>query len=189
MKLKKQARRNSIKKEIERNPFITDLDLSEKFDVSIQTIRLDRTNLNIPELRKRIKNVAKENHDRIRSIDGSEIIGDVINVEPDKHAVSIINIGEDSVFSRNLIARGHVLFAQANSLCVALIHKPVVLTKESNIKFIKTVKLNDIVTAEAQVVAYKEKYYIIEVKSFVKEQQVFGGTFKMYYTSEDEING
>jgi acyl-coenzyme A thioesterase PaaI-like protein len=45
------------------------------------------------------------------------------------------------------------------------------------------------VTAEAQVVEYKEKYYIIEVKSYVKEQQVFGGTFKMYYTSEDEING
>jgi DeoR/GlpR family transcriptional regulator of sugar metabolism len=103
VKLKKQARRDSIKKEIERNPFITDLDLSEKFDVSIQTIRLDRTNLNIPELRKRIKNVAKENHDRIRSIDGSEIIGDVINVEPDKHAVSIINIGEDSVFKKVIL--------------------------------------------------------------------------------------
>ena len=28
MKLKKQERRNEIKKEIEKNPFITDLDLS-----------------------------------------------------------------------------------------------------------------------------------------------------------------
>ena len=189
MKLKKQERREAIKKEIEKNPFITDLDLSSLFSVSIQTIRLDRTHLNIPELRKRIKSVARKNHESIRSIDGSEIIGDVINVEPDHQATSLINIDEDSVFTRNKIARGHVLFAQANSLCVALIHKPVVLTKESNIKFIKTVKLNDIVTAEAQVVEYKEKYYIIEVKSYVKEQQVFGGTFKMYYTSEDEQNG
>ena len=189
MKLKKQARQEAIKNEIERNPFITDNALSDKFAVSIQTIRLDRTQLNIPELRKRIKHVAKENHDRIRSIDGSEIIGDVINVEPNKQAVSMINIGEDSVFSRNYIARGHVLFAQANSLCVALIHKPIVLTRESKVTFLKPVKLNDVVTAEAYVINNDHKYYEIEVKSYVKEQQVFGGTFKMYYTSEYEGNG
>ena len=62
MKLKKQARQEAIKNEIERNPFITDNALSDKFAVSIQTIRLDRTQLNIPELRKRIKHVAKGNH-------------------------------------------------------------------------------------------------------------------------------
>src|SRR5699024_9201245 len=114
MKLKKEARREAIKKEIEKNPFITDLDLSILFSVSIQTIRLDRTHLNIPELRKRIKSVARKNYENIRSIDGSEIIGDVINVQPDQLATSIIDIDEDSVFTRNKIARGHVLFAQAN---------------------------------------------------------------------------
>lgn len=85
--------------------------------MSIQTIRLDRTHLNIPELRTRIKTVAKENYESIRSIEGSEIIGDVINVQPDQTATSIIRIDEESVFTRNKIARGHVLFAQANS-CV-----------------------------------------------------------------------
>ncbi|MDN8848574.1 transcription factor FapR, partial [Staphylococcus aureus] len=55
MKLKKQERRDAIKNEIAKNPFITDLDLSTLFSVSIQTIRLDRTHLNIPELRTRIK--------------------------------------------------------------------------------------------------------------------------------------
>ncbi|MGS0652506.1 transcription factor FapR, partial [Staphylococcus arlettae] len=55
--------------------------------------------------------------------------------------------------------------------------------------FLKPVKLNDVVTAEAYVINNDHKYYEIEVKSYVKEQQVFGGTFKMYYTSEDEGNG
>ena len=189
MKLKKQERREAIKKEIEKNPFITDLDLSSLFSVSIQTIRLDRTHLNIPELRKRIKSVARKNHESIPSIDGSEIIGDVINVEPDHQATSLINIDEDSVFTRNKIARGHVLFAQANSLCVALIHKPVVLTKESNVSFLKQVKLNDTVRAEAQAVEITNKYFKIKVNSYVKDTLVFRGTFKMYYTSEDEQNG
>ncbi|KRG09966.1 transcription factor FapR [Staphylococcus sp. NAM3COL9] len=189
MKLKKQERREAIKKEIEKNPFITDLDLSILFSVSIQTIRLDRTYLNIPELRKRIKSVARKNYENIRSIDGSEIIGDVINVQPDQLATSIIDIDEDSVFTRNKIARGHVLFAQANSLCVALIHKPVVLTQESNVAFLKTVKLNDTVRADAQAIEITSKYYMIKVNSYVKDTLVFRGTFKMYYTSEDEQDG
>ena len=189
MKLKKQERRNEIKKEIEKNPFITDLDLSVLFSVSIQTIRLDRTHLNIPELRTRIKTVAKENYESIRSIEGSEIIGDVINVQPDQTATSIIRIDEESVFTRNKIARGHVLFAQANSLCVALIHKSVVLTSESNVVFTKPVKLNETVRANAQTSEITNKYYIIKVESYVKDTIVFKGTFKMYYTSEDEQNG
>ena len=43
-----------------------------------------------------------------------------------------------------------MLFAQANSLCVALIHKSTVLTQESNVAFIEKVKLNDTVRAEAR---------------------------------------
>ena len=34
--------------------FITDEDLAEKFQVSIQTVRLDRMELSIPELRERL---------------------------------------------------------------------------------------------------------------------------------------
>ena len=50
LKLKKDKRR-AIRQQIDSNPFITDHELSDLFQVSIQTIRLDRTYLNIPELR------------------------------------------------------------------------------------------------------------------------------------------
>ena len=45
--IKKTERRHEIKKAINENPFITDSELCELFNVSIQTIRLDRTQLNI----------------------------------------------------------------------------------------------------------------------------------------------
>ena len=51
LKLKKNDRRVAIKEAIELNPSSLIM-VCEKFDVSIQTIRLDRTHLNIPELRK-----------------------------------------------------------------------------------------------------------------------------------------
>ncbi|CAC5871601.1 fatty acid biosynthesis transcriptional regulator, putative [Staphylococcus aureus] len=65
LKLKKDKRREAIRQQIDSNPFITDHELSDLFQVSIQTIRLDRTYLNIPELRKRIKLVAEKNYDQI----------------------------------------------------------------------------------------------------------------------------
>ena len=189
VKLKKNDRRVAIKEAIELNPFITDYELCEKFDVSIQTIRLDRTHLNIPELRKRIKLVAEQNYGQIRSIEANEIIGDLIQVEPDIEAQSLIEITEDTVFTKTQIARGHILFAQANSLCVALIHNPTVLTHESQVEFIEKVKLNDTVRAKAQVIDKTCKHYIIEVNSYVKDKLVFKGKFKMFYISEDEFNG
>ena len=148
MKLKKAERRQAIQKAIELNPFITDSELCEQFEVSIQTIRLDRTNLSIPELRKRIKLVAEQNYEQIRALEANEVVGDLIQVEPNISAQSLIEITEESVFTKTQIARGHVLFAQANSLCVALIHKSTVLTQESNVAFIEKVKLNDTVRAE-----------------------------------------
>lgn len=189
LKLKKDERRIAIQNAIDANPFITDNELCEKFGVSIQTIRLDRTHLNIPELRKRIKLVAEQNYGQIRSIEANEIIGDLIQVEPDIEAQSLIEITEDTVFAKTQIARGHILFAQANSLCVALIHNPTVLTQESQVEFIEKVKLNDTVRAKAQVIDKTCKHYIIEVNSYVKDKLVFKGKFKMFYISEDEFNG
>ncbi len=53
--------------------------------MSIQTIRLDRTYLNI-QLRKRIKLVAEKNYDQISSIEEQEFIGDLIQVNPNVKA-------------------------------------------------------------------------------------------------------
>ncbi|AGZ26551.1 transcription factor FapR [Sulfitobacter donghicola] len=189
VKLKKNERRQAIQQAIENNPFITDNELCEMFQVSIQTIRLDRTHLNIPELRKRVKLVAEHNYDQIKSIEANEIIGDLVQLKPNDTATSMIEITSDSVFSKSQIARGHVLFAQANSLCVALIHNPTVLTQESDVKFLDKVKLNDTVKAVANVINQTNKHYLIEVNSYVKDKLVFSGNFKMFYISEDELNG
>ena len=67
-----------------------------------------------------------------------------------------------------------------------LIHKPIVLTHESQVEFKEKVKLNDTVRADARVIDITDKHYIIEVNSYVSDMLVFKGKFKMYYTSEDE---
>ena len=129
MRPNKKQRQKMLVETIKENPFITDEELAEQFSVSIQTIRLDRLELNIPELRERIKNVAKRNFsEEVRSLSIEEVIGEIIDIELDKHAISILDIKKEHVFSRNQITRGHHLFAQANSLAVAVINDELALT-------------------------------------------------------------
>src|SRR4051812_7079663 len=119
MKRNKKERQQLLTATIENNPFITDEDLAEKFQVSVQTIRLDRLELSIPELRERIKYVAeKKFEDEVLSLPIEEVIGEIIDIDLDKSAISIFEVKEEHVFKRNQIARGHHVFAQANSLAV-----------------------------------------------------------------------
>src|SRR5699024_6356837 len=148
MRLKKSIRQTRLLEKINKTPFITDEELAKLFSVSIQTIRLDRLELQIPELRERIKSVATDHWDEeIKSLPLEEII----NIELDKRTISILNIKEEHVFSRNKIARGHHLFAQANSLAVAVINDELALTNKSEINFKRQVKLGEKVVCKAKV--------------------------------------
>ncbi|TDL98717.1 transcription factor FapR [Macrococcus brunensis] len=185
-RMTKIDRQNQLVSKLRDNPFLTDEDLSEAFGVSIQTIRLDRLEQNIPELRERIRGVAVQHHDEVKALPLDEVIGEIIELQLDKVAISILDIQEEHVFHRNQIARGHFLFAQANSLCVALIDDELALTASSEVKFIKPVKLGDRVVTKALLVEKRKKRATIEVESSVQQQQVFKGRFVMYYFGEGE---
>lgn len=185
VKYRKEERQQLLQSYIENDPFLTDEALAESLNVSIQTIRLDRQILKIPELRARIKAVAKEVDD-IRSIMLEDVIGDIVNVKLNESGTSIFIVEDAHVFNNKTLTRGHFLFAQANSLCVALIDVPLALTKSANIEFRKPVHLGDRVVAHARVIETKDKIATIKVESFVKDTLVFVGNFEMYFKNEGE---
>lgn len=183
MKYTKKDRQQLLLETLEKNPFITDEKLASTFNVSVQTIRLDRMELSIPELRERIKSVAAHNFgEEVKSLPLNEIIGEIIDIDLDKQAISILDITEDHVFARNGIARGHHLFAQANSLAVAVINDELALTRKSTITFVKPVKAGDRVIAKAVVLSKdtEKNSTLIEVTSKVENDTVFIGQFSMY---------
>ncbi|MEC2160262.1 transcription factor FapR [Virgibacillus halodenitrificans] len=185
MKRTKAERQNLLKNTIDETPFITDEDLAKKFSVSIQTIRLDRLELSIPELRQRIKSVATDQwNETVKALPLEEVIGEIIDLELDKRAISILDIREEHVFSRNKIARGHHLFAQANSLAVAVINDELALTSKTQLKFTRQVREGERVIAKAIVEGNNSKgLTVVHVNSFVGEEKVFMGTFQMYHSS------
>ena len=183
MRKSKKERQQLLTSTINENPFITDEDLAEKFQVSVQTIRLDRLELSIPELRERIKTVAEKRFDdEVRSLPLEEVIGEIIHIELDQNAISIFDVKKEHVFKRNNIARGHHVFAQANSLAVAVINDELALTAKANIQFNRLVKLNERVIAKAKVTKIDRGLgrTSVEVTSFVNNELVFTGEFEMY---------
>ncbi|MDQ0427807.1 acyl-coenzyme A thioesterase PaaI-like protein [Planomicrobium stackebrandtii] len=187
MKRPKKQRQQALKDSIKDNPFVTDEELSVEFDVSVQTIRLDRMELAIPELRERIKHVAvKTFEDEVKSLPIDEVIGEIIDIELDNKAISIFDVKPEHVFQRNKIARGHHLFAQANSLAVAVMNEELALTVKSELQFLRPVTAGQRVVAKAEVIeSHPEKNRaFVKVVSSVDQQTVFIGTFEMYRMTE-----
>ncbi len=187
VRIPKKERQTRLKKLVEKNPFLTDEDLSKHYDVSVQTIRLDRLECGIPELRERLKQVATLTMtNEVKSLSTDEVIGEIIDIKLDDRAISILDVTENHVFQRNQIARGHHLFAQANSLAVAVMDDALALTAKSSIEFLKPVKVGDRVIARAEVKqeTVKKKRTLVEVISTVDDLPVFTGQFYMYRTTE-----
>lgn len=170
-------RREDLAQCLQENPFLTDEELSRILGVSIQTVRLDRMALGIPELRERVKNVAREAYQKVRSILASEIVGELLDLELGKTGVSVLDITAEMALSRTGIARGHYLFAQANSLAVAVIDADTVLTGSARVRYKRPVYVTERVIAYATVKVKKGATYLVSVHSRVKAETVFKGQF------------
>lgn len=184
----KRERHQQLTKLLEDNPFLTDRELTRLLKVSIQTIRLDRLELAIPELRERLKMIAERSHDSVKSLPLHEVIGEIVDLQLDKSGISIFEIGQEHVFSRSGIARGHHVFAQANSLAVAVINDEIALTSSADIRFIRPVRLGEKCIAKAYVrsgggSAEKAK---VEVFTYVGEEMVFQGNFVIYRAAGEQ---
>lgn len=186
LRLTKKERQSYLTQAFEQNPFLTDEEMAKSCRVSIQTIRLDRLELGIPELRERIKHMAEKKFDDVQSLSPNEVIGDVINLQLHKSGISLLEIRSEHVFERNQIARGHILFAQANSLAIALAEWRVALTGNASIRFVRPVRLGEKCIAFANVTQAHSNRLHIEVQTKIQEEVVFHGVFEVYRVSDDD---
>ncbi len=183
-RLKKKERHEILLRQVREKPFLTDEELAGLFEVSIQTIRLDRMELGIPEVRERIRQVAEKAQDNITALEKTEVVGDVIDLERGHSGISLLKITEDMVFARNKIAKGHFIFSQANSLALALIDAPLAVTGVANIKYKVPVKVGEMLIAKAEVIKQRSNKFFVWVKTRNEKQEVFRAKFIMVSLAE-----
>ena len=189
MEKRKAKRHEKLKEYLTENAFFTDEQLAEKLGVSVQTIRLDRIRLNIPELRERMKSMARNASTKLKAIASNDIVGDLIDLDLGISGVSVLTITSDMVNNNMGIARGNYMFAQANSLALALVDAPAALTGVANIKYKKPVYLGDRLIAKAKINRIRGNKYFVAVNIRNDESEVFRAKFIIVSLEEDEERG
>ena len=176
-RLTKKERHQTLLNKLEENPLLTDEQLAKELGVSIQTIRLDRLALGLPELKERAKNIASralsgENHPA-----SLEVVGELLYCEPGVGGLSRMVAEPSMSLSRYNIIRGHYLFAQANSLAVAVADAPHALTGSARVEFSRPVQAGQVLIARARVLERRGRRFVVEVVTRVDGQEVFQGKF------------
>ncbi|NMB10843.1 MAG: transcription factor FapR [Firmicutes bacterium] len=178
------ARRQSKKKRqeqlielVKERPFLTDEELAQRFGVSVQTIRLDRLELSIPEMRERVKVLAESAYGQLKAMSGRELVGQLLDIELGKRGSSLLETTDEMGFSKTKVVRGHHIFAQANSLAVALVDAPVVLTASAEIQFRRPVYIGETIFCQGEVISVKGNRSTVDVVSKVAGKEAFWGRF------------
>ncbi|MDD4237704.1 MAG: transcription factor FapR [Desulfotomaculaceae bacterium] len=186
--INKNTRQHQLSRYLNEDPFLTDDDLSRIFGVSIQTIRLDRFDLHIPELRERLKNVARGGNRQLRTMDGGELVGDLVDLDIGNSGISILPVTPAMTLNKTSVARGHHIFAQANSLAVAVIDAGAALTGSARVSYKRPVYCGEKILAKAVIKIKKGNKYMVKVTSEVKDEIVFKGKFLVFALQEEGVS-
>lgn len=180
--LNKIERQRRIKEYILRDPFLSDKKLAELFNFSVQTIRLDRLEMGIPEMRKRIIKVAKETSlaDQVKSLKRDEIIGELIDIELGKSGIAILKTVKSMAFNKTGIIRSHYIFSLADSLAISIIDAEVALTGIARLRYKIPVYTGQTLVAKARVAQKKGNKYLVSVHVKSNHEEVFTGKLVIF---------
>ena len=180
--LDKLERQRRIKEHISNDPFLSDKKLAELFNFSVQTIRLDRLEMGIPEMRKRIVQVAKDtsSSDKVKSLSKEEIVGELIDLELGKNAIAILKTTKDMAFNKTGIVRSHYIFSLADSLAISIIDAEVALTGVARLSYKKPVYAGQTLVAKARIARNKGNKYLVTVHVKTDQKEVFTGKLVIF---------
>lgn len=178
------GRQDQIVREVEKNPYVLDHELAELLVVSIHTIRADRKSLGIPDVRKRYREIAETLAAKPKSVAESEVIGELLEVELNIEGISLLETTADMAFPKGGIIRGHILFAQANSLATAIVNAEYTLTAQATVQFTAAAWVGEKILGKARVVKINHWKKEVEVILKTPRSVVFKGHFLVYSLNE-----
>lgn len=185
--LSKIERQKKIKEYLLKDPFLSDKKLAELFNFSVQTIRLDRLEMGIPEMRKRIIQVAKNTSsiDKVKSLKKEEIIGELIDIELGKNGIAILKTTKSMAFNRTGIIRSHYIFSLADSLAISIIDAEVALTGIARLSYKKPAYAGQTLVAKARVARKRGNKYLVSVHVKSNQKEVFTGKLIIFSVKDN----
>jgi len=140
-------------------------------------------------MRERTKSLAERTYGVVRSMGVKEIVGELIDIKLGERGISILETTEEMVFERSRVVRGQYIFAQAESLAIALIDASVVLTGLANVKFKRPVTVGERLIAKGEVIRRRRSQYVVLVETQVGTEKVFRGKFSVFVVDPSRVPG
>lgn len=173
----RKQRHKQLVKLIEANPMMTDENISSKLGVSLSTVRLDRGLLGIPELRERVRAMAEHAASRLKSLRHDEVVGDLLGLEPNTWALSMLSANDEMAFRRTDMVGDYYIYAQAASLAIATIDAEMVVVAASRLKYCQPAYIGEKIIARSKVGTHKGNKYVVSVHSHIDDREIFVGRF------------
>jgi acyl-coenzyme A thioesterase PaaI-like protein len=171
----KKDRQDLLLQKVGKEPFLSDEELAQFLGVSVPTIRLDRMEMAIPELRERIRHMAEDKTRSVRTLSSNEIIGEIIDFNLGSSAISILVTDDSMTFEKTDIVRGHYIYSLAESLSISTIDAHAAIVGIANVKYKIPIRSGQRLIAKAQVKKNEGNKYIVWVKIYIKDAEVFRG--------------
>ncbi|ACZ19334.1 transcription factor FapR [Thermanaerovibrio acidaminovorans] len=173
----RRSRHKVLSDLIRSNPLLTDEELAERLKVSVSTVRLDRVILGIPELRERMRAMAEAAGSRLRSLTRDEVVGDLLELEPNVGALSLLEATREMGFRGTDRIWDHFIYAQASTLAMATIGAEMVITGSARVRYRHPAFVGDRLLARSKVGVNKGNKYVVSVRTRVMDREIFVGRF------------
>ena len=173
----RQQRHDRLSRIIAENPMITDNELASCLNVSVSTIRLDRALMGVPELRERVRTMAQNAVSKLQSLNPGEVIGELLELEPDKWALSVLQTAKNMAFRFTDIVSDNYVYSQAGSIAVAVINAAKVIIDSMRGEYKGHAHVGDVLIARAKVGVNHDGKKIVSVRTKVGDKEIFVGRF------------
>ena len=173
----KRQRHKQLIDLVNSSPLLTDKEIAAMLGVSLGTVRLDRGTLSIPEVRERTGLMAEQATSRLKSMRTEEVIGDLVGLEPNKGALSVLFATRDTAFRHTDFVGDYFIYAQAASLAIATIDEELVVVGSARLKYNRPAYIGEKILARSKVGVHKGNKYVVSVRSTVDNREIFVGRF------------
>lgn len=171
---------------INANPLLTDEEIAIKLSVSLSTVRLDRGLLAIPEVRERMRSMAEHAASRLTSLRAEEVVGELLELEPNDWAASILDTNREIAFRHTELVGDYYIYAQAASLAIATVGEEMVVVGAARLNYRRPAYIGERIFARSKVGVHKGNKYVISVHSSASDREIFVGRFVVVATQFNE---
>jgi hypothetical protein len=114
---------------------------------------------------------------RLASMKREEVLGEIIELEPDRLALSVLQTSREYAFRHTDLVADHYVYAQAAALAIAAIEIEMAVVGSARVSFKRYAVVGDRLIARAKVGIHKEDKYAVSVHTRVGSSEIFVARF------------